>query len=306
VLGRFSEPDELTINGNPPRRGSKTCLGLALPALALILAAGCIPADFAPEPQQAGVDLDSLPGQYSKPHKSEASTPITPPSKEEQLDEDIVAPPDSAGGEKKELSKGQLAKAPELRPKGLRFGMSIDDIVKVYEQVVDQDYLPKWEEVEPGVQMQQLEREIEEKKLELRRDQIDFDGTPTGMEGTALQNEYTHNNKEALLRIPRKDKVRNIFFIQGGAWKVIDVYELGEKSRWGADFNSAVEKLTKILKGPEGIRLPADQSIGRFEEVVWMDGKTLLRLINMEDGKFAIGYVDQKVAENISNLRKSK
>ncbi len=309
MLGRLSTAGErLTINGNPERRrGSTTWLGLALPALALILAAGCIPADFAPEPKQAGVDLDSLPGQYSKAQKP-SSTKVTPPSKEEPLDEDIVAPDQPGGedGEEKELSKGQLAKAPKLRPKGLKFGMTTEQVAKIYEKVIDQDYLPKWEDVEPGVQMQRLEREIEEKKMELRRDQIDFDGTPTGLEGTALQNEYTHNNKEALMRIPRKKKVRHFFFIQGGVWKVIDVYELGAKSRWGVDFNSAVEKLTKTLKGPEGMRLPADPSIGRFEEVVWMDGKTLLRLINMGQSKFAIGYVNQKTAENISKLRKNK
>lgn len=262
----------------------------------VLLATGC---DFnPPPPKQASVALPPLPPEPAKPRPSRTTTDAEPEPP------DLEPLPSDGETNNPELDKGKLNKVPALRPLGLRWGLSPNEVAIIYEKVIDKEYLPRWAKVEPGVQMQQLEQEIADRKYELRRDQVDFDGTPSGYESTPFRNEFTQNTGESVLRIQRAGKKRHIFFINDKAWKVMDVYPLGEGSRWGADFPAAVAKITTVMNAPEGIHLKEDPGIGRIEEVVWTDGKTILRLMNMGGGELCIGYVDRATADRISELRK--
>ena len=192
-----------------------------------------------------------------------------------------------------------------LTPKGLRFGMTPNQVATRYEKLIDKDYLKRFQATDPGIEQQRLEVEVEQKKALFRRGKIDFGDLPTGLDGSRLAGEFSYRNREAMMQIERRGKKRMLFFIRGKLWKLFDVYPLNSKSRWGTDFKAAIARLEKRL-GAEGRLRAADPSAGlRHDEVDWASGGIRLRAINWEKS-FAISYVDQRTENRIDSLRKNK
>jgi len=193
-----------------------------------------------------------------------------------------------------------------LQAAGLSWGQSIKEVYKVFDGIIDKDYLPKWENVQPGVQMKDLEAEIEGKKLEIRQSKIEFNDLPTNLDGTAFMGEFTYRNQEVMLTVERKGYKRSLFFIRNRLWKIIDVYQYAEKGIFGKDLLAAVEKLEKKL-GSEGRQVDADPAQGRTRsEFDWQDDKTHLRAVAWSDTAFAVIYEDRETVAKLASLRTAK
>ncbi len=192
-----------------------------------------------------------------------------------------------------------------LSPKGLAFGMSPKRVAKHYDKVIDRDYLKRFQATDPGIQQQRLESEIQQKKALFRRGVVEFNDLPTTLDSSALAGEFSYGNREAMMQLKRRGKQRMLFFIRGKLWKLFDVYTLGPKSKWGADFKSAITRLEKRL-GSEGRSRAAGADSGlRHEEVDWASNGIHLRAINWGT-KFAIAYVDMRTESRIDSLRPNK
>jgi hypothetical protein len=194
-------------------------------------------------------------------------------------------------------------KAINVWPTKLSWGQSSKQVGSVYGDVIDLDYKPQYKKVQPGVQMQQLDAEVEEKKAAFLRSHIEFGKTPTGFDATPLKGEYTHNNKESVMSISRNGKTRYLFFIQGRLWKIVDKHPLGEKSKWGKDFATAVGKLSQYY-GVPGRVLAANPEAGRrFNEVDWQDQSTHLRAVEYGDTEFALIREDAQILPQLASMR---
>ena len=212
------------------------------------------------------------------------------PSKKEAKKEDEAKP-------------GTLERVPALRPKGLKFRQSPKQVYQVYDKAIEKDYVKKYKQVEPGIQMQRLDYEKSQVKQAFRLSYLSLDNRPSSLDGTNLTTEFTYGNDEGVMDIRRKGKHRYLFFIKKQLWNVVDVYKLGGKSKWGADYDSAVKRLEKIL-GVEGKAIEADPDNGQpYEMVQWTDGKLWLRAMNWGK-KFAISYVDMGMLKKLTALRK--
>lgn len=208
--------------------------------------------------------------------------------------------------ETKPAEATQLQEPLGIGPKALAWGMTQKEVAKVYDDVIDKDYLPRWEEVQPGVGMKQLENEIEAKKNEFRQSKVEFGELPTNLDGTAFTGEFTYRNGESMMSIDRKGFKRHLFFIKGKLWKTIDVYPYGEKGRYGKDLKAAIEKLEKALGAP-GRQLDAKPEEGRTRtELDWQDAKTHLRAAAWTEKSFALIYEDRDTAGRIASLRTNK
>jgi hypothetical protein len=192
-----------------------------------------------------------------------------------------------------------------IQPKALQWGQSHKEVAKVYYDVIDKDYLPKWETVQPGVQMKDLEAEIEAKKAEIPQSKVDFGDLPTNLDGTPFVNEFTYRNQESMMAIDRKGYKRHLFFIRGKLWKVVDVYAYGEKARFGKTYKSAQEKLEKSLTVP-GRLIEAKPEENRLKELDWADAKTHLRLVDWGEKAVALIYEDRDTAGRIAGMRTAK
>lgn len=193
-----------------------------------------------------------------------------------------------------------------LTPSGMVWGMGTKDVAKVVDKLIDELYRDEYKKTTSSVKLKALDAQIAEEKSIFRRSRIDFGALPTGVDATVLKGEYSYLNKEALMTLTRGDAKVHFFFIQDRLWKIIDEKELGEKSPYGAKFDTAADKL-KTKYGVGGRVLAADFDKGRnATEVDWKDSSTHLRLIQRSDTAIALAYEDLSTLGSLASLRANK
>jgi hypothetical protein len=221
----------------------------------------------------------------------------------------LVASDAGAGAkDKKKNDTAEPARVEEpisFEPNGLAFGLAHKAVAEVYDKVIDQDHADELNNAQPGPELTRLESSIQEEKDRIRKSLLELEDPPSNLDGTAFEGEFTYHNKEAVMRVDRAGKKRTLFFIRDKMWKIIDLYDLGPKAKFGADFKAAVAKLEE-LTGVEGRALAAKPDEGRrFDEVDWADEKIHLRAIKWGK-KLAIAYVDRATEARLGELRKNK
>ncbi len=210
---------------------------------------------------------------------------------------------DKKAQKEEKATPGVLKVAPALNPPGLAFGMSPKKVYEVYDKAIEQDFLPRYKEVEPGIQMQRLDYEKKQYKDTFRLSYVTFDSPPSSLDGTKLVTEFTYGNDEGMMRLKRKGKNRYLFFIKSKLWNIVDVYALKEGGKFGPDFKTAVETIEKRLKVPgKAVAADADKGVP-YDMVQWDDGKMWLRLMNWGNN-LAISYADLDTVKRLGDLRK--
>ena len=216
-----------------------------------------------------------------------------------------AAPPKKKADETK-VEPGKLEVSPKITPKGVRFGLSPKELGKLYEAVIEKDFIKRYKQVEPGIQMQRLDYEKSQKKAEFRLSYVPFDSPPGSLDGTKLVTEFTYYNGEGMMKIERRGKQRFFFFIKEKLWNIVDAYPLKEGGKFGADFKAGVAKVERMV-GVPGVHADAEPDAGMpYEMVHWNDGKIWLRVMNWGTDKIAISYVDMDTAKRLQELRKNK
>lgn len=195
----------------------------------------------------------------------------------------------------------------KLNPDSVRFGMTIEELSKAYDKVLDDEWVPLYKSVEPGPRMNELDAELAERKLDILKNKVEFGSLPSGFENTALAGEYTANNGETMTHLRLRSGVERYFFFFGNhLWKVYDVQKLGKKSKLGEDFPAALGTLTTAFgKSPRTRK--ADPGQGRrFDQSDWQDKDTIVRVIDQANGKAGLAYIDRKIEENLGKYRTNK
>ena len=212
---------------------------------------------------------------------------------------------------KKVSRPAQLKKKLGLSPKGMHFGIGIDELSRVYAKELERDFVQLFKRAEPGREMQELQSELDEKKAHIKRNFMEFGSLPSGLDGTYLEPEYSYRNGEGMTKLRlRSGTVRHFFFFGDSLWKVYDVHKLtrSKRKKFGKDFESIVEGVGKKL-GVAARVMEADPSAGKrrlraFAD--WQDGSTVFRIINLGPKEVAFVYIDQKVEESVDDRRKVK
>jgi hypothetical protein len=214
---------------------------------------------------------------------------------------DVGAKPKDAA-----VSDAPAAKKPiTLTLTGIAWGQSPKQLGDLVDKILDDDYRPLYREVQPGIKMKELDAQIAEDKAQFRRSRVDFGKLPTGLDASPLRNEYTYNNKEALLSFTRKGELVYFFFIQERLWKIIEEKKLSDTSPLGKTYMDAVVKLSTNF-GVPGRVLQPDGTTRSAVEVDWKDSSTHLRAIQRSDTSLAIAYEDNVTLNNLSSLRPNK
>lgn len=196
--------------------------------------------------------------------------------------------------------------APELSPKGLRFGMSPSEVAELYDKALDREYVPLYRKVQPGPRMNALDAELREKKLSFRRSRVDFGTLPTGIDQTPIAGEYGYRTNESLMSIKQGEGTRYFFFHEEKLWKVYDELRLAEGSDLGATYQEGLEALAKRFEAVGRVR-EADPASGRnATEADWVDPQTRIRAIDRGyEDVLALVYEQRTKAEALVELRKA-
>jgi hypothetical protein len=202
--------------------------------------------------------------------------------------------------------QGALNKDFRLAPQGLKWGLGVRGIAKLYEKVFDRQFLPLYKKAQPGVETKALDAEVEDKKRLIRRNVVEFGTLPTGIDQTPLKGEYSYNNGESMTKVTlRSGTVRHFFFFDDKLWKIYDEHKLGKGGPLGESFEDAVKVLSKKLGAPPK-KLAADSKGRIFEEAAWRGREMNIRAINRGADLVGIVYSDAGIEGNLSALRKNK
>lgn len=186
----------------------------------------------------------------------------------------------------------------------ISFGMSPSKVADMVDGILDDDYRPIYKETSPGVKMKALDAQVAEDKAAFRRSRIDFGKIPTGLDSGPLKNEYTYNNKEAMLTLTRNSETTYFFFIQERLWKIIIEKSLSDQAPAGKNYQDAVTKLSTAYGVPGRILQPDATHVAL--EVDWKDANIHHRVIQRSDKLAAFAYEDVATLSNLSALRTAK
>jgi hypothetical protein len=203
---------------------------------------------------------------------------------------------------------GRLKKHIAVAPRGLRWGMSNEQIARLYDKIFDKEFVPLYKKVEPGPRMTALDVELKNKKAILRRSLIGFNDTPTGLDQSPLAGEFTYGNHESMSRVTlRSGTARHFFFFSDRLWKIYDEHKLRKGGPLGDSYKEAVAILTKKF-GVAPKMIPADFSKHQYyDEAIWFDNSTLIRAVNREaQHVLAMVYEDKNVADGLARYRTHK
>ena len=190
-----------------------------------------------------------------------------------------------------------------LSPDRLRWGLSLQQVAKIYDDEFDTEYAPVYKRTDPGIEMQSIDSEVADRKALIRRMKVEFGLQPTGVDNGPLKGEYSYNNGENMTKTQLPGgTTRYFFFFNDKLWKVYDEYKLG--SKLGTNWSAAVSALTELFGGPPKL-VPADQTATKhFDEAVWVTTSMHIRAINREDQKIvAVAYADRSVQDDLPRYR---
>ncbi len=206
----------------------------------------------------------------------------------------------------KPKNAGKVEKPLMLAPEGVRWGISLEALSKVYSDFFDDAYLNLFRKTEPGPDLEALEAEVGDKKKLVKRNVIVFGSTPTGIDQTGLKGEYSYGNGESLTRLILGPKLtRNFFFFNNKLWKVYDEYDVSGGGPLGSNYDEAVSAMTQLL-GAEPQRLEADYAAGRsYPEAHWRTDNALIRVVG-RDPTIGVVYSSLSVEQELPSRRKNK
>lgn len=201
---------------------------------------------------------------------------------------------------------GNIEKSFQISPKGLKWGMSLEQVSKLYDKVVEDEMLPLFQKAQPGLELEALQEELRMKQGALKRSRIDFGATPTGVDQSALKGEYSYNNGESMASLTlRSGTKRFFFFFSDRLWKIYDEHKLKAGSNLGGTFQEATKTLAKRFNSEPKV-IASDFDKGRpFDEAEWRDPDKVIRAIDRGQ-TLGVVYAERRIHENLANYRKNK
>src|SRR5688572_15727245 len=125
-----------------------------------------------------------LPTAEARPHILAAKKAAAPPAKKKQ------------GPGPTHIDK-KLA----LSPKGVKWGVTLDELSRLYDTAFEAEFVELYKRVEPGPRMKELDHELADKKQLVKRNWIEFGSLPSGLDNGPLGGEFTYRNNESMTKL---------------------------------------------------------------------------------------------------------
>ncbi|MEY4548171.1 MAG: hypothetical protein RL685_4366 [Pseudomonadota bacterium] len=204
------------------------------------------------------------------------------------------------------------AAAFELEADGVAFGMTSDQVARLYDRWWDRHFIAKYRKANPGPKTRELDYQLEEQKKILRR-VAKFDGLTSTYDKADFREEFAHGNAEAMssTKVLRRGGAtesaakavgytRRFFFFQDKLWKVYDEYRLEPQGPLGASFKDATDRIAASL-APNAKRTRGPTS--PWESVLFDTGTSRVRVIKLAADRVAVVRADNVLAKTVLDAR---
>jgi hypothetical protein len=197
---------------------------------------------------------------------------------------------------------------------GLTWGMTHLEVIKLYNSIgglFDREYDPLLTRTQPGVQMDAIEADRENRKSAFAASFIEFGSTPTGYDATGVKDEYTYRNHESVMSVEKDGKHRYLFFMGAPPserlWKIYDEVPLKAGGPYGASYAEAVAKLRARVGSAPRVLTPKPGGPTSLVSSDWQDPGTHLRADDRSgDGVVGIVLEDKRTLSALPQLRSVK
>ena len=186
----------------------------------------------------------------------------------------------------------------------LRWGMTKDEVLQVLRRQIRQRYQPRLAQAPGAIEEDRIRFQMNREIARLGEDFIEFDGDRTGYDSNFLRAEFTHRNREAMLRVRGENGDEYLFFIRNQFWKK---YRAFDRSTFrGANFDQFAEALQRRY-GEAVIRSgklhPADDHETQWLE--WQNESSRARALDNTTfyGFFSIVIEAKEVLQQLDSLR---
>jgi len=217
------------------------------------------------------------------------------------------------------VAEAQAADAPVVgslssMEDGLTWGMTHLVVIKTYNSVgglFDKEYDPLLAKTQPGVRMEAIEADRENRKTAFAASFLEFGDVPTGYDATGVKDEYSYKNHESVMSVDKDGKRRFLFFIGAPPterlWKIYDEIPLKAGGLYGASYPEAVTKLQTAVGAAPRVVTPVPGGPMRLLSSDWQDPGTHLRIDDRSgDGVVGIVLEDKRTLAALPQLRSVK
>jgi hypothetical protein len=195
-----------------------------------------------------------------------------------------------------------------------KWGVNHAEITRIYNSnggLFDVEYNPVLAKMQPGVRMQALEADRENRKSAFASSFLEFKDVPTGYDATGLKGEYTYKNHEEIMNVEKDGKRRFFFFIGAPPgerlWKIYDEIPLNPSGPLGGTYQDAVTKLNTTLGIAARIRRADPSQLMYYTTSDWQDATSHLRAAD-RSFEHIVGVVleDRQTLGSLAQLRTNK
>ena len=189
---------------------------------------------------------------------------------------------------------------------GIEWGWSPDKLMEHHRRKIRSEFQPRINKARDAMTEDRLRHQRDQILRRMRESFIEFNGQTTGYDSGFLRDEFTHGNREAMLRVRGENGDDYYFFIQGRLWKWFHAFDASVFQ--GADF----EQFTQALQGRFGEGLMTtgapDEGADERQWMEWQDETTRVRAMDNTTfyGFYSLVFEDKRTLSRLDQLRTNR
>jgi hypothetical protein len=183
---------------------------------------------------------------------------------------------------------------------GIPWGLHYKHVIKMFEKKIKENYAEDLKLVTGEVEEDRIRSKMMREINRLKKSYTKFDGQRTGFEGDVIGGEFTHKNKESMLKWDAGKYVEYMFFINDRFWKRVRTFR---KDSFAADitFDDYVSTLMNRFGDGRATINDRDELVA----IAWQNKDTLAIAEDRTDmfGVFSLSFIAKVTNSHLSRLR---
>lgn len=216
--------------------------------------------------------------------------------------------PAHAAPKKKTKAAQQAPKSAEIAKAmgDLEWGMTREQVLEHFTSGIRDKYKPLLAKATGAIEEDKLRARMRDELGKVKSSVVDFNGKKTGADVGFLKGEFTHHNRESMLRVDEPGSQNYYFFIQNKLWKWFKAFDAGSFD--GKSFDQFAEAIQGRF-GKSSVREgEAAHGGGKQKWLEWQDADTRLRAVDNKQfyGFYSLVFEDKDTLRKLPQLRTSK
>jgi len=188
----------------------------------------------------------------------------------------------------------------------IQWGWTPKQVYRHLKKDIEASYQEPISKTTDAIEEDRIRHKMTQEAAQIRDSYFEFDGTPSAYDSGYLKGEFTHKNRESLLRVRTKTTQDYFFFIKERLWKRYRAFDASVfEGATFAQFGNALQERYGKAKKRSGSSSAGGGS-GQWYE--WKERRVLARAVDNNEfyGFYCLILEDPKTVARLGQLRKNK